>query len=160
MPGFDNSLQLLAQGYGFLPNRRRARSRRTVPARLGGMRATGLEGPEAARWFYDEDHILRDGAVPEPVQATLFGKGAVHTLDGEVHRVRKAMFVGLLMDEHAIADLVRHTTDAWDDGVVGWADRREIVLLDEAARVLAAGVCRWAGIPLPDDDVPGVARDL
>jgi fatty-acid peroxygenase len=160
MPGLDNTLQLIAQGYGWLPNRRRALGRRTVPARLGGMRTTGLEGPESARWFYDEKHILRDGAVPEPVQATLFGKGAVHTLDGEIHRVRKAMFVGLLMDEHGIADLVRRTTDAWDDAVAGWAERREIVLIDEAARVLAAGVCRWAGIPLADDEVPGVARDL
>src|SRR3954469_8194459 len=148
MAGFDNSLDLFAQGYGWLPNRRRALGRRTVPARLGGMRATGLEGPESARWFYDETHILRAGAVPEPVQATLFGKGAVHTLDGETHRVRKAMFVGLLMDEHAIADLVRRTTDAWDAAVAGWSERREIVLFDEAARVLAAGVCWWAGIPL------------
>src|SRR3954452_13410104 len=147
MPGFDNSLQLLAQGYGWLPNRRRALGRRTVPARLGGMRATGLEGPESARWFYDETHILRDGAVPEPVQATLFGKGAVHTLDGETHRVRKAMFVALLMADHAIAELVERTTGAWDDAAKGWARRREIVLFDETSRVLAGTVTRWAGVP-------------
>jgi len=34
------------------------------------------------------------------------------------------------------------------------------VLFEESARVIAAAVCRWAGIPLDDDEVPAVARDL
>src|SRR4051794_35922212 len=160
MPGLDNSLQLAAKGYGFLPDRRRAQARRTVLARLMGMRATALEGPDAARFFYDEDHVRRSGAIPEPVQATLFGKGAVHTLDGEAHRVRKAMFVDLLMGEDGIASLVQRVTSAWDDAVQDWARRPGIVLFDEAGRVLAGAVCRWAGIPLTDDEVPAVARDL
>jgi hypothetical protein len=95
MPGLDNSLQLLMQGYGFLPNRVAPWIAARWAARLGGMRATALEGPDAARFFYDEGHVRRAGAIPEPVQAALFGKGAVHTLDGEEHRVRKAMFVAL-----------------------------------------------------------------
>jgi fatty-acid peroxygenase len=160
MPGLDNSLQLAAKGYGFLPDRRRAQARRTVLARLMGMRATALEGPDAARFFYDEDHVRRSGAIPEPVQATLFGKGAVHTLDGEAHRVRKAMFVDLLMGEDGIASLVQRATTAWDDAVQDWARRPGIVLFDEAGRVLTGAVCRWAGIPLTDDEVPAVARDL
>lgn len=160
MRGLDNSLQLIARGYGFLPDRRRALARRTVPARLGGMRVTGLEGPDAARFFYDEEHIRRAGAVPEPVQATLFGKGAVHTLDGAEHRVRKAMFVALLMREDGIASLVQRATTAWDDAVPEWSRRPQIVLLDEAAQVITGAVCRWAGIPLPDDQVPAAARDL
>src|SRR5690348_6438333 len=117
----DDTLLLFRKGYGWLPDRRRAEGRRTLPARLGGLPAAGLEGPDAARWFYDEKHIQRAGAVPEPVQATLFGKGAVHNLDGDAHRVRKGMFVGLLMDEHAVAELVEHTTAAWDDAAAAWA---------------------------------------
>src|SRR3712207_3037062 len=107
MVRLENGLLLLAQGYGWLPDKRRALGRRTVPTRLGGMPAFGIEGPEAARFLYDEDHVLRAHAIPEPVQATLFGKGAVHTLDGEEHRVRKAMFVALLMREDGIASLVQ-----------------------------------------------------
>ncbi|MFE6487177.1 hypothetical protein ACFVGN_30175 [Streptomyces sp. NPDC057757] len=30
--------------------------------------------------------------MPAPLLDTLFGRGAVHTLDGEEHRVRKALF--------------------------------------------------------------------
>jgi fatty-acid peroxygenase len=160
MPGLDNSLQLLAKGYGWLPDRRRALARRTVAARLMGMRAVALEGPEAARFFYDEDHVRRAGAIPEPVQGTLFGKGAVHTLDGEAHRVRKAMFVALLMNDDGIASLVARVTDAWEDAAAEWARRPRIVLFDEAGRVIAGAVCRWAGVPVTDDEVPAVARDL
>lgn len=160
MPGFDNSLQLLTQGYGFLPNRRRALARRTVQARLGGLLATALEGPDAGRFFYDEDHVRRAQAVPEPVQGTLFGKGAVHSLDGEQHTVRKAMFVALLMREEGVAALVDRLTAAWDDAAAGWARRPEIVLLEESADVITGAVGRWAGVPIADDEVPAVARDL
>jgi fatty-acid peroxygenase len=160
MPAPDNSLQLATQGYGWLPNRRRALGRRTVAARLAGLRATALEGPAAARFFYDEANVRRSGAVPEPVQATLFGKGAVHTLDGEAHRVRKAMFVALLMREDGVASLVERAVAAWDDAVAGWARQPQIVLFEESANVITGAVCRWAGIPIGDDEVPAAARDL
>jgi fatty-acid peroxygenase len=160
VPGLDNGFQLLTQGYGWLPNRRRALERRTVAARLGGLRATGLEGPDAAEFFYDEKHVGRALAIPEPVQATLFGNGAVHTLDGEAHRVRKAMFVTLLMQEDGVASLVDRATAAWDDAAAGWAARPQIVLFEESANVLTGAVCRWAGIPISDDEVSGAARDL
>ncbi|TFV87445.1 cytochrome P450 [Blastococcus sp. CT_GayMR16] len=160
MPRLENGLLLLTKGYAWLPDKRRALGRRTVPTRLGGMPAVGIEGPDAARFLYDEDHVRRSGALPEPVQATLFGKGAVHTLDGEAHRVRKSMFVALLMREDGIAALVQEATSAWDGAVGGWAHQPQIVLLDEASRVLAGAVCRWAGVPVTDDEVPGVARDL
>src|SRR3712207_4889998 len=105
-PRLENSVLLLAKGYAWLPDKRRALGRRTVPSRLGGLPAFGIEGPDAARFLYDEDHVRRAHAIPEPVQGTLFGKGAVHTLDGHQHRVRKAMFVALLMDRERITALV------------------------------------------------------
>jgi fatty-acid peroxygenase len=151
---------LFAKGYGWLPDARRARGRRTVAVRLGGLPALGIEGPDAARFLYDEDHVHRSYAIPEPVQGTLFGKGAVHTLDGQQHRTRKAMFVSLLMDGDRIAPLVDSATAAWDTAVPGWVGRGEVVLFDEAAAVLTRAVCDWAGVPLTDDEVPSVARDL
>jgi fatty-acid peroxygenase len=155
----DDSLRLLTTGYGWLPDRRRAEGRRTVRARLAGMRAVALEGPDAVRFFYDEDHVRRSGALPEPVVGTLFGKGAVHTLDGHPHRVRKSMFVALLMGD-GIGPLVERTTAAWDDAVKAWSQRRSIVLFDEVANVLAGSVARWAGVPVTDDEIPALARDL
>ncbi|WP_245177079.1 cytochrome P450 [Geodermatophilus sp. DF01_2] len=159
-PRLENSALLLARGYGWLPDARRARGRRTVAVRLGGMPALGIEGPDAARFLYDEDHVRRSHAIPEPVRGTLFGKGAVHTLDGQQHRVRKAMFVSLLMDDARITALVERATAAWDAAVPGWAGRERIVLFDEAAEVITRAICDWAGVPVTDDEVPSLARDL
>jgi len=154
----ENGLKLLTRGYGWLPDRRRASPGRTVGARLGGLPVTAIEGPGAARFLYDEDHVRRAHALPEPVQGTLFGKGAVHTLDGEAHRVRKAMFVALLMREDGIASLVQRATAAWDDAVAEWTRRPQIVLFEESAQVIAGAVTRWAGVPLTDAEVPALAR--
>jgi fatty-acid peroxygenase len=159
-PRLENSALLLAKGYGWLPDARRARGRRTVAVRLGGRPVLGVEGPDAARFLYDEDHVRRSHAIPEPVQGTLFGKGAVHTLDGEAHRTRKAMFVSLLMDPDRIAALAKAASAAWDAAVPRWVERREVVLFDEAAEVLTRAVCDWAGVPVSDAEVPSVARDL
>jgi fatty-acid peroxygenase len=155
----DDSLRLATQGYGWLADRRRALRRRTVSTRLAGKRAVGLVGPDATRFFYDERHIRRAGALPEPVLSTLFGKGAVHTLDAEEHQVRKAMFVALLIDG-GYETLVERARSAWDDAVAVWQQRREIVLFEESARVLTAAVTDWAGVPLDDDAVGPMARDL
>ncbi|TYP82914.1 cytochrome P450 [Blastococcus xanthinilyticus] len=160
MPRLENGLKLLAKGYAWLPDERRRSGARTVATRLGGMPAYGIQGPDAARFLYDEDHVRRSHAIPEPVQGTLFGKGAVHTLDGEMHHVRKAMFVALLMREDGIASLVREATDAWDAAVPDWTRRSPVVLFDESSRVIAGSVARWAGIPVRDDEVSALARDL
>lgn len=159
-PRLDQSVPMLAQGYAWLPDRRRAAGRDTVRTRLLGVRQTlGVEGPAGARFVYDEDHVRRSGALPEPVVSTLFGHGAVHTLDGEAHRVRKAMFVHLLMGE-GTGDLVDRVGAAWDAAARRWAGQPRVVLMDEAARVLTRGVCDWAAVPVTDEEVPALARDL
>jgi fatty-acid peroxygenase len=151
---------MLSKGYAWLPDRRRVAGRDTVRTRLLLARqALGVEGPEAARFVYDENHVRRSGALPEPVVSTLFGHGSVHSLDGEAHRVRKGMFVDLLMGP-GITDLVERVGAAWDDAVRRWAGERRVVLFDEAARVLTRGVCDWAGVPVTDEEVPALARDL
>ena len=156
----DQSVPMLAKGYAWLPDRRRALGRGTVHERLMVARQLlGVEGPAGARFVYDEDHVRRSGALPEPVVSTLFGHGAVHTLDGEAHRVRKAMFVHLLMGS-GVAELVDRVGAAWDEAARGWAGQERVVLIDEAARVLTRGVCDWAAVPVSDEEVPALARDL
>jgi fatty-acid peroxygenase len=157
----DDTLALVLGGYAWLPSlRRRAGSASVARTRLLGMRAVALCGPEAVPFFYDEAHVRRRTAIPEPVQGTLFGHGAIHTLDGEPHRRRKAMFLSLLKDPHRVRDLAERVGTAWDEAVPSWAARDEVVLFDEAAQVITRGVCDWAGIPLDDAHVPGVAADL
>jgi fatty-acid peroxygenase len=155
----DDTLPMLVQGYAWLPDRRRAAGRRTVRTRLMGRQALGVEGPAGARFVDDEDHVRRSGALPEPVVSTLFGHGSVHSLDGEAHRVRKALFVDLLTGD-GVAALVDSVTAAWDDAARRWAGQRQVVLVDEASRVLTRGVCDWAGVPVCDEEVPALARDL
>src|ERR1700712_2480268 len=138
-PLLDETLRLFVKGYSWLPDRRRASGATTVRTRLLGMPAVGVKGPEAARFFYDEHHVRRSGALPEPVRATIFGKGAVHTLDGEMHRLRKAMFVGLLMGD-GVSSLVDRVSAAWDAAVPAWAARPDIALLDGVG---SAGPRHW-----------------
>ena len=158
-PRLDNTIPFFAKGYAWLPDRRRAAGRSTVQTRLMGMRTLGLEGPAGARFFYDEAHVQRRTAMPEPILSTLFGHGAVHTLDGTAHRVRKAMFLSLLTRE-GVTSLVEGTVAAWDEAVDEWGRQQQVVLFEEASRVITRGVCRWAGVPLTDDEVASMAADL
>ncbi|MEV4537882.1 cytochrome P450 [Asanoa sp. NPDC049518] len=148
----DSSAALLLKGYAWLPDSRRASADGVVQTRLMGRRAFGIGGPSAARFFYDERHVRRAGAVPGAVQSTLFGHGAVHTLDSLEHRHRKAMFLGLFTSDR-IADLVARTGAAWDAAAPGWAGR-PVSLLDASAAVLAEAVGGWMGLP-PDGDLAG-----
>jgi fatty-acid peroxygenase len=155
----DNSLAVLIEGYGWMPNRRRRTGRDVVRTRVLGQPAVGLCGPEAARFFYDEKHVRRHGAVPGPVQSTLFGHGAVHTLDGDDHRQRKSLFMSLVTPD-SVALLVQSVAAAWEDTVIAWPSGQPVVLFDEASRALTAGVRRWAGIPLETHEVKDLATDL
>ena len=159
MPLGDDSLSLLRKGYGWLPDLRRRSGGNTVHVRLLGRPAVGLVGEPAARFFYDEDHIHRAGAIPSPVQSTLFGHGAVHTLDGDAHRVRKQWFLAELAPQR-VDPLVSETMRAWDVAAAGWPARRRIVLHEEASRILTRGVCAWAGVPVEQADVAPLAADL
>src|SRR3954453_15552648 len=112
----DSSLSVLSEGYGWLPARRARSASGVAHTRVLGQRAVGLCGPDAARFFYDEDHIRRHTAIPWPVQSPLFGHGAVHTLDGEHPRVRKSLFHAVVTPD-ATAGLLDDVAEAWDDAV-------------------------------------------
>jgi fatty-acid peroxygenase len=155
----DESLSVLLEGYGWMPNRRRRTGSDVVHTRVMGQRAVGLCGTEAARFFYDEDHVRRHTAIPGPVQSTLFGHDAVHTLDGPEHRCRKEIFTALVNDD-TIAELVASVCAAWDEVAGSWPAGQPVVLFDEASRVLTRGVCRWAGIDLDEREADEAARDL
>ncbi|MGW0364659.1 cytochrome P450 [Streptomyces sp. NPDC002990] len=160
-PLADCTGSLLLRGYAWLPDRMRRAAGPVVRARLMGRHTVALRGPDAVRFFYDEHYVRRRGALPEPVLSTLFGHGAIHTLDGEAHRVRKAMFLSLLTPPARVADLVDEVTAVWEEAVARWSGRPDgVVLFDEAARILTAGVCRWAGLPLDGARVEPTARDL
>lgn len=156
----DNTLPLLLQGYAWLPDRRRRSGGAPVRTRLLGKRTIALHGPAAVRFFYDEHRIHRHSALPEPVIDTLFGRGAVHTLDGNEHRSRKSLFMRLLKNPDRVASLAAHVAAEWERAVADWADAGRVVLFDEVATLLTRAVHLWAGVPLPGTEVPRATRDL
>jgi len=155
----DLTLALLREGYALLPNRRRDVGERDFRMRILGKPAVCVCGPEATRRFYDESLFVREGALPGPVQRTLTGVGAVHTLDDAPHKQRKGMFMAL-KDPVAVKGVVDRTVTEWDAAQRRWATRDRIVLFDEAAEVLTRGVCAWAGVRVDEGDVPEVAADM
>ncbi|MEU6990963.1 cytochrome P450 [Streptomyces sp. NPDC046465] len=157
---FDSTLALMTQGYTWLPDRRRRSRGKPVQSRLMGKKAVALHGPEAVRFFYDENHVERHGALPGPILDTLFGRGAVHTLDGREHRVRKALFMFPLKDRDGLKSLAEHLGAEWDLAHQRWAGRDQVVFFDEAGLLLTRAVCAWSGIALDDVETEEMARDL
>ncbi|MGW0537355.1 cytochrome P450 [Streptomyces sp. NPDC003032] len=159
----DHTLPLLAQGYAWLPDLSRRKGPGPVRTRLLGKPAIALRGPAAVTFFYDEDHVRRRSALPEPVLSTLFGKGAVHTLDGEEHRERKALFMSLLQDAAGVTALAQRVGDEWERACKEWADRSQVTLFDEVSVLITRAVCAWAGVPLTergDGEARRTAHDL
>ncbi|MGW7064143.1 cytochrome P450 [Streptomyces sp. NPDC054904] len=160
LPMIDGTASLWTHGYAWLPDLRRRGGPDGGPVRtrVFGRRAIVLHGPVDVAFFYDERHVLRHDALPGPVLDTLFGRGAVHTLDGDAHRVRKAMFVSLLTSREGVAALVDRIGTHWHEAFAR-ARGREIVLFDQVAAVLAEAVCDWAGLPVTQDAAREIAED-
>jgi fatty-acid peroxygenase len=79
----------------------------------------------------------------------------VHTLDGEAHAHRKAMFNSHL-DAYAVADVVADVAGQWDMAAGSWG--REIDIFEEVAQILFRTGARWVG--LPDSSAPERAKDM
>ncbi|WP_329376538.1 cytochrome P450 [Streptomyces sp. NBC_01351] len=155
----DSTLSLLAHGYAWAPDLRRAHDGApVVHTRLMGRPAVLLHGPDAVALFYDESLVQRHGAVPVSVLDTLFGRGAVHTLDGARHRGRKELLVSLLMSPEGIGGLSARVESGWREAVSDW-EGRSVVLFDEVAAVLAGAVCDWVGLPVTDEAAREIAED-
>jgi fatty-acid peroxygenase len=158
-PALDSTLSLVREGYEFIWNRCRRFHSDLFAARVMGRPAVCIHGREAAELFYDARKFERRGALPRRVVTSLFGNRTVQMLDDEPHRRRKAAFLSL-MGPSRIDELVRETARQWQIAIRGWASCDQVVVFDEAERVLAAAACSWAGVPLAAADVAARARDL
>lgn len=88
-PLIDRSLPALAKGYTWLPGLLRDRPDGVTRTRVMGKPALVVRGPEAVRFLYDEDHVRRGGALPEPVLRTGAGaRGGFAVRDVRVPSVR------------------------------------------------------------------------
>jgi fatty-acid peroxygenase len=141
----DDTLSLALEGYAFIGNRCRDLGTDCFETRLLLQRTICMLGAEAAQVFYS-DRMQREGAAPNRVQATLFGRGGVQQLDGEEHRARKHLFITLMgpLAVQRLNDLVLA-------GFRGYQWPERVALFDVAQEILTRAVCAWAGVTLDED---------
>ncbi|TCN27311.1 fatty-acid peroxygenase [Mesobacillus foraminis] len=155
----DNSLALMQEGYQFIGNRVERYQSDLFEARLLGQRVICMRGKEAAELFYDSERFQRNGAAPKRIQKTLFGENAIQTMDGDPHIHRKLLFMSLMTppQQKVLANLVM---DLWHHSFRDIAMNNEIVLFEEAKKVLCTAACKWAGVPLNELEAEERADDF
>jgi fatty-acid peroxygenase len=156
---WDSSLALLADPYRFIGNHCKRLGSDVFEATLLFQDTLCMSGEHAAALFYDPQRFQREGAAPELLQATLFGKGGVQGLDGAPHRERKSLFMALTAAPR-VQQLVERARDEWERELEQWATAGTVPLYSAIQPVLTRAVCAWAGVPLPEDDVPTRSRQL
>lgn len=154
----DETLALLRAPYDHVRDTCARLGSDLFETRLLLRRTVCMRGARAAALFYDEDRFIRSGAMPEPVRATLLGKGGVQGLDGEPHRVRKAMFMSLMTNDR-VQELARLAEREWLSAIPSWVGRERLCLYDAIQPILMRAVCAWTGVPLPREDEARRTRD-
>lgn len=155
----DNSFTLLKEGYLFIKNRMDQLQTNIFETRLLGQKVICMTGVEAAKIFYDTERFRRKGAAPYRVQQTLFGVGAIQTMDGAEHLHRKQLFLSLMptLEEKRLGELVK---EQWYKSIPRWEAKERVALFDEAKKILCSVACNWTGVPLKDEEVTERAEDF
>jgi fatty-acid peroxygenase len=159
MARLDQTLAVPIKGYAWLPDLRRRSHGAPVTMRLLGRPAVAIGGPDAARFFSEPGNFERHDVIPSTVLDTLVGRGAVQTLDGRAHQVRKALFVNLLTQD-GIDTLAKLTGTAFDEAADRWRGGPAVSLFDESAEVIADAVARWTGVREEESDPDALAGDM
>ena len=139
----DESFNLLAEGYDFLPRRGRRAGRRWFRTRLMLRPAVGLSGGDAPEVLYAPGRFTRVGALPPTTLRLLQDVGSVNQLEGEAHRKRKAGFLDLLTEAQA-----HRLVEAFEPRLQARLRRGgRFALLPTAERLLCAAALDWMGVP-------------
>ena len=157
--GLDSTLDLLKEGYLFISNRVNKYKSDIFETHLLGQKAICISSEEGAKLFYDSELFYRKGVAPKRVQKTLFGVGAIQSMDGENHIHRKKLFMSLMTPKYQnqLADLTIDTLKTYSKK---WEGEESVVLFDEMNEILCRVVCKWAGVPLKDSEVKERAEDF
>ncbi|MDO5512106.1 cytochrome P450 [Corynebacterium sp.] len=160
----EQALTFLRSGYLFASRLRKkagvaATSHAPVSLTLLGKTSHLVRGAEGVRLFYDSSRIKRDGAMPKFIQVPLFGNGAVHTLDGEEHLVRKKAMADLAYDDARVADFADLVGDELENTHRRWiADGGTVH--EDTAIAFGRAAFRWAGIPMSDEEMDTRAKQM
>lgn len=157
--GIDHSFALLKEGYNFIVNRSENLQSNVFETRILGRKAICMTGAEAAEIFYDPKKFQRNGAAPNRIVQSLFGKNSVQTLDDEDHTQRKEMLMSV-MTKDEIDRLLDITKLQWEQSLDKWSKMDQIILYEEVKELLCKAAFKWIGSPLHEDDVKKMTRDL
>ena len=157
--GFDNTLNLMQEGYLFIKNRTDQYQSNMIETHILGRKVICMVGEEAAKLFYDPERFQRNGAAPKRVQKTLFGENAIQSMDGQAHIHRKRLFMSLMTPLHQkrLADFVMKKMEA---SVDKWENSKTITLFNEMNEILCKTACDWAGVPLQESEIKKRAEDF
>ncbi|QNE88633.1 cytochrome P450 [Corynebacterium incognita] len=153
----DKVIDFLNDGYLFAGKlRRRAGlspdSETPITVSMLGKKTTILRGEEGVRAFYDSAQFVRKNAMPSFVSGPLFGKGAIHGLDGEAHRVRKEQMIAQAYDDSRVAEIKPLLAEEVEKMLQEW-ETNEGNVYDDAARAFGRAAFRWAGLPMDEDEM-------
>lgn len=157
--GLDNTLDLLQEGYLFIKNRVNQYQSDIFETHLLGEKVICISGEEAAKIFYDPELFYRKGVTPKRVQKTLFGVGAIQSMDGKEHIHRKQLFMSLMTPSYQ-NQLAKLVMEKLQSSVEKWESEEKIILFDEMNEILCRAVCQWAGVPLKEHEVKERAEDF
>ncbi|HHD2751323.1 TPA: cytochrome P450 [Clostridium perfringens] len=157
--GLDSTLDLLQEGYLFIKNRVNQYQSDIFETHLLGEKVICISGEEATKIFYDPELFYRKDATPKRVQKTLFGVGAIQSMDGKAHIHRKQLFMSLMTPSYQ-NQLAKLVMEKLQSSVEKWKGEENIVLFDEMNEILCRVVCQWAGVPLKESEVKGRAEDF
>jgi fatty-acid peroxygenase len=154
----DSSLALVREGFEFVTNRCRRHGTDTFATRLMLRPVVCAQGAEAAR-FFTETPMTRRGAIPRPLLALVQDVGSVATLDGELHRCRKRMFLEMMTGAE-IARLERISDEGWRLAGERWRRAERVILLPAVEELLCRVACDWAGVPRVEPETSQRAAEL
>lgn len=157
--GIDHSISLLKEGYHFILNRSRKFQSNIFETRILGKKAICMIGEEAAAVFYDPAKFQRQGAAPNRIVQTLFGKNSVQTLDDDDHKQRKEMIMSVMTPEQ-LDSLMEMTKLQWEQSLDKWSQMDNIVFYEEVKELLCKVAFKWVGYPLHENDVKKMTKEL
>jgi fatty-acid peroxygenase len=157
--GLDSTLCLLQEGYLFIKNRVNQYQSDIFDTHLLGEKVICISGEEATKIFYDPELFYRKDVTPKRVQKTLFGVGAIQSMDGKAHIHRKQLFMSLMTPSYQ-NQLVKFVMEKLQNSVEKWEGEEKIILFDEMNEILCRAVCQWAGVPLKEYEVKERAEDF
>lgn len=154
----DATLGLVRDPYRYIARRARELDTDVFETRLLLRRTLCMTGADAAELFYDAERFQRAGGMPSPLRKTLTGEGGVQGLDDAAHAHRKRMFLGL-MGRERLAALDAIADEEWRRAADRWR-RKKVELYAASQEILTRAACRWAGVPLEEEEVAQRTADL